>query len=85
MKQAEAATQEVLCKKDAPENLAKPTGINTRARVSPSTKPQAIDQQLYQKIDPGTRAPQRIPQNAREHSLLQSISSGYFRRDKKKW
>ena len=47
MKQTEAAIQEVLCKKDAPENLAKPTGINTCARASPSTKPQARDQQLY--------------------------------------
>ena len=35
MKQTEAAIQEVLCKQDAPKNLAKHTGINTRARASP--------------------------------------------------
>ena len=74
MKQTEAAIQEVLCKKDAPKNFAEPTGINSRARASPSTKPQARDQQLYQKI---------ISQNPREHSLPQSISGGCFRTDKK--
>ena len=47
MKQTEAAIPEVLCKKDAPKNLAKSSVINTCARASPSTKPQARDQQLY--------------------------------------
>ena len=67
MKQTEAAIQEVLCKKDAPENFPKPTGINTCARASPSTKPQAKNHQLYQEIDPTKGAPPRIPQNPREH------------------
>ena len=35
MGQTEAAIQKELCKKDALKNLAKPTGINTRARASP--------------------------------------------------
>ena len=61
MKQTEAAIPEVLCKKDAPKNLVKSSGINTCARASPSTKPQARDQQLYLKIDSGTGAPLRIP------------------------
>ena len=65
MKQTEAAIQVVLCKKDAPKNLVKPTGINTRARASPSTKPQVRDQQLYYKIDPRTGAPPQIPRNPR--------------------
>ena len=56
---------EVLCKKDAPKNVAKPTGIKTRVGASPSTKPQARGQQLYQKIDPSAGAPPRIPQNPR--------------------
>ena len=47
MKQTEATIQMVSCKKDAPKNLSKPRGINTRARASPSAKPQARDQQLY--------------------------------------
>ena len=46
MKHTEAVIQEVLCKKDAHKNLAKPTGINTRARASLSTKLQARGQQL---------------------------------------
>ena len=56
MKQTEAGIQDVLCEKGTPKNLAKLTGINTRARAYPSTKSQARDQQPYQKIDPGTGA-----------------------------
>ena len=47
IKETEAAIQEVLCKKAAPKNLAKLTGINTFARAYPSTKLQARNQQLY--------------------------------------
>ena len=47
MKQTEAGIQDVLCEKGTPKNLAKLTGINTRARAYPSTKSQARDQQPY--------------------------------------
>ena len=59
---------------DAPKNFAKPTRINTHTRASPSTKLQARDQQLFQKV---------ILQNPQEHLLPQSISGGSFRTDKK--
>ena len=47
MEQTETAIQEVFCKNDAPKSLAKPTGINTHARASLPTKPQARNQQRY--------------------------------------